>query len=325
MKLRLFAAVLVVALLAAAPNRAAASESAPAFLPPASDQPTPLLVLAGEREDRMTVTLATGASGSAEFLVDTGAEWSVVSSALAARLGLAPAGTVAVHGVGGRIDVPFVELGPMALGSLRFASRRALVMDERDIGASGILGIDALRDQRLTLDFAAQRISIAPSRSSLPRRSGGETHDALVRAKEQGRRLFIRDARVDGTAVVMIVDTGLNFSIGNAALRRVLEARARRAMDARMRDAVGNILPARILQVRSLEIDTVRFPNPSIAFVDTRVFDEIGLGGRPALLLGMNHLRMFGQVSVDFRRKHIAFDLRDEPHLPRTNATPPRP
>lgn len=261
----------------------------------------------------MTVTLDIAPAGPAEFLVDTGAELSVVSDTLAHRLGLATDGAVQVHGVGGLIAVPAVQLGPMTLGPMRFAGRRALVMAESDIGASGILGIDALRDHRLILDFAAERISIVPSRSSPPLRSGGATHDATVRAQAKNQRLFIRDARVNGAAVVMIVDTGLNFSIGNAALRRLIEPRARSAVDTRMRDAVGHILPARILQLRSLDIDKVRLPYPSIAFVDTRVFDEIGLGGRPALLLGMNHLRLFRQVSIDFRRKHIAFDLRPEP------------
>jgi hypothetical protein len=39
------------------------------------------------------------------------------------------------------------------------------------------------------------------------------------------------------------------------------------------------------------------------------VFDIWGLSNRPALLIGMNYLREFASVAIDYRLKEIRFDL----------------
>ena len=42
---------------------------------------------------------------------------------------------------------------------------------------------------------------------------------------------------------------------------------------------------------------------------DLQVFDLWGLSQRPALLIGMNYLRQFARVSIDYALKEIRFDL----------------
>jgi hypothetical protein len=43
------------------------------------------------------------------------------------------------------------------------------------------------------------------------------------------------------------------------------------------------------------------------------VFDIWGLTKRPALLIGMNYLRQFASVAIDYRLKEIHFDLASLP------------
>jgi hypothetical protein len=46
-----------------------------------------------------------------------------------------------------------------------------------------------------------------------------------------------------------------------------------------------------------------------LVIADFLVFDAWGLRHRPALLIGMNLLRQFGRVSIDYWLKELRFDL----------------
>jgi len=44
-----------------------------------------------------------------------------------------------------------------------------------------------------------------------------------------------------------------------------------------------------------------------VGFGDVHLFGKLGLRDRPAILLGMDALRLFQRVSVDFARKEVRF------------------
>jgi hypothetical protein len=46
-----------------------------------------------------------------------------------------------------------------------------------------------------------------------------------------------------------------------------------------------------------------------LVIADFLVFDVWGMRQRPALLIGMNLLRQFGSVSIDYGLKELRFDL----------------
>ncbi len=48
-----------------------------------------------------------------------------------------------------------------------------------------------------------------------------------------------------------------------------------------------------------------------IGYADTPVFAQLGLDDRPALILGMQNLRVFDRVAIDFADRRILFDLPD--------------
>ncbi len=48
----------------------------------------------------------------------------------------------------------------------------------------------------------------------------------------------------------------------------------------------------------------VRLP---IAYTDSYALDVLGLGKRPAMLLGMDALSLFARVEIDFRRRKVKF------------------
>jgi hypothetical protein len=52
--------------------------------------------------------------------------------------------------------------------------------------------------------------------------------------------------------------------------------------------------------VRDLEIGGVTLKNLAIVFADAHTFKQLKLDQKPALLLGMNAIRAFKKVSIDF-------------------------
>ncbi|RZM05878.1 MAG: hypothetical protein EOP68_17220, partial [Sphingomonas sp.] len=85
--------------------------------PPAIEAPADVLVI-GEADLRMTVPADMGSGGIWPFVIDTGAERTVLSRELAERLALAPGRTVRVTTMTGVVVVPTAILPGMRISTL---------------------------------------------------------------------------------------------------------------------------------------------------------------------------------------------------------------
>ena len=61
-----------------------------------------------------------------------------------------------------------------------------------------------------------------------------------------------------------------------------------------------------------MNIGGIIMKNVPIAFSDVHTFLQFGLGKMPAMLLGMDLLRAFSRVSLDFEEKKVSFQLKQE-------------
>ena len=275
---------------------------------PYEEEIAPETLSAQERDDRITLTVCIGEHGPFDFLVDTGSEWTVISGRVAKQLGLVSDRQKKVISIAGQSDASSVLLDELVVGNTRIRDLDAAVINEWDIGAAGIIGIDSLRDQRITLDFDKNEITVAPSKGMM--RAGN--NEIIVRAHRKDKRLIVRRAYLDGRSIDIVIDTGASFTVGNRALRdryypdRPVVARTS------ITDVLGNTRKVDIINAGKLEIDRVVIDDSLIAIADTSVFEELGLTERPAILLGMNHLSLFKRIAVDFRRRQIAFELDED-------------
>ena len=57
------------------------------------------------------------------------------------------------------------------------------------------------------------------------------------------------------------------------------------------------------MMVRDLSIGGIGLSNLAIVFTDAHTFKQLGLDNKPALLLGMNAIRAFKKVSIDFANR----------------------
>jgi len=283
-------------------------ENAPARSAPSSEQFDLDLGLAATR---MTVPVSVAGTGPFAFVVDTGAERTVISRGLAERLKLAPGAPVTMYSMGGVDRVETVHIPALGLSTRTVGGIDAPALNEGDLGAKGMLGVDTLQGQRVTFDFEKKTMSVVPSRQARRARLQGD--DIVVTAKSRFGRLVLVDAALDGQKVWVIVDTGSQATIGNSALRRKLEKRGRlkATTPVEITSVMGDRIIADYTVASELVLGGIQMRDMPVAFADVPPFEKLDLVDRPALLLGMDALRSFSRVSVDFAERKVRFLLPD--------------
>ena len=273
--------------------------------PQPTDGPAPDKIALGvDSFDRMTVPVRLGGQGPFRFLVDTGADRTAISIELAAKLGLVAGPRALLHSATGESHVAMAVIADLTLSRTSVKRIEAPLLAAADIGADGILGIDSLRAQRILFDFPARTLSITTSRGR-DELSGEDV--IIVRAQRREGRLVITDAAADGHHVSVVIDTGSQYSIGNAALRRALERHGRIEVigPVELLSVTGASLRGELAMVRELEIGRATITNLALVFADAHTFHQLDLDRSPAILLGMNGLRSFDKVSIDFETRKL--------------------
>jgi predicted aspartyl protease len=256
-----------------------------------------------DTSDRMTVPVTVGGNGPFRFLVDTGADRTAISSAVAAQLGLETSEEASLHSLTGMSTVKTATVRNLKLSQRDLNIADAPILDAGNMGADGILGTDSLRSQRVVFDFQNNLMTIVPAEERVPREDGV----IVVTGKLRNGRLIVTNAIADGNVITVVLDTGAEVSIGNEALR----ARLTRSGLVKSTGAVGlesvtgDILQGEYTYVKRLEVGDVNLANLAVVFADAHTFSRLGLDRRPALLLGMNALRAFKKVSIDFASKKL--------------------
>lgn len=262
--------------------------------------------------DRMTVPVRVGGYGPYRFLIDTGADRTAISSDLARQLNLNGRKGVTLHSVTGVSAIETANVPMLDITAKKVRNIDAALLESEHMGADGILGLDSLRSQRVLFDFKKQMLTVVPAEAYVK-----EDKDTIVvTAKVRNGRLILTQARAEGTPLTLVVDTGAQVSIGNEALLRKLSRRSvKRTGPVELHSVTGETLTGEYTIVRELTVGGVTLKKLPIVFADSHAFRRLGLDDKPALLLGMNALRSFDRVSIDFHRKKLKVVLPEESAL----------
>jgi predicted aspartyl protease len=263
---------------------------------------------------RMTVPVMVNGQGPFQFVIDTGADRTAISTELAERLGLPEDGKARLHAMGGQRDVQIVRIDSVSVSTNTARNVRAAALPARNIGGDGLLGIDSLEGQRIVMDFENQTMTVVPSTKNEPDRP--EDADMIVvTAKTRLGQLVMVDADANGQKVWVVVDTGAQNSVGNSRLRQLMLKRNSKlpVKPVTMTDVLGKSIEADYVIVDKMRVGTISMANSAIAFADVHPFKLFELTRKPAMLLGMEGLRSFKRVSVDFSNRKIKFLLPTQP------------
>jgi predicted aspartyl protease len=119
---------------------------------------------------RMAVAVMVEGQGPFSFLVDTGAERTVIARELAERLGLAQGVKLRLATIGSVATAPSYRVAALHMSGLHLEPFDAPAFAGRHLGAAGLIGIDMLENRRVRLCCKDWRQSEVGCRSAPIRR-----------------------------------------------------------------------------------------------------------------------------------------------------------
>jgi predicted aspartyl protease len=259
--------------------------------------------------ERMSVPVTIAGAGPYRFIVDTGAQRTVISRELAGTLGLAAGPNVRLTAMTGASDVGTVVIPMISVSTIGGTRIEAPSLESRNLGAAGMLGIDTLQNTMLSIDFDHQIMTVTPS-AARKRRVEAAPGDILVHAKNLYGQLIVTDARYRGQRVQVILDTGSGITMGNLALQKRVARRNKDIHPIQLIGVTGESMEVNYTQIDRFDVAGATIANLPVAFADAEPFRHFGLTDRPALLLGMDALRLFRLVRIDFPNREIRLSVR---------------
>ncbi len=288
-----------------APEAIVADKLPDRFIKPDAEQ----IDISQDFRERMTVPVNIEQSGPFDFIIDTASQRTILSKEIAGNLNLEIEDTVNVVALAGNTTVNTVYVPELTLGQRSYGGLISPTFRATNIGADGVLGLDSLQGQRILFDFITKKISVEDTTTKMKSRSRREI---VVTARRRSGQLIFTNAVISGIKVNVIIDTGGETSIGNKALQRRLRMRSSSLQQIKLIDVTGKSVDADYGIAQNLEIGRARFGQIPIAFSDIEPFRALKLDKKPALFLGMNALRTFDRVAIDFANRKIYFLLPKE-------------
>lgn len=181
----------------------------PAYTPSPGAVTVPATVVA----DFFLVEASVGGQGPFRFVVDTGSSISLVSPALARRVGAPPRATLEIRSPSQRTaTLPAVTLPELALGQTNFAQVPAAIFNFDDLSrqlgmrVDGIIGFSVFREVVFTIDYPARRLVIDPHGRLTGR--NGEAIDCYGDGE-----LPLAKLDVGGQRILALIDTGSDSAL----------------------------------------------------------------------------------------------------------------
>ncbi|MGE7205429.1 retroviral-like aspartic protease family protein [Sphingomonas sp. NPDC019816] len=249
---------------------------------------------------RPVMTVQINGKGPFPMVVDTAAQTSLMSRALATELALKPLnGGIGVNGATGseqarlypvdRMTNPLIDMRFVAMVELTNAG----VTDAR-----GIIGMETFTSRKLLIDRSTKRIAAEPSAAAGP-------GFATIAGSGTGEGFVQIPLTLDGVRVPALIDTGAAVTIANAAAFRLLgwaENDPRLADGGEIRGASAGGQKIRVARIAKLSIGKIGLSNVPIMISED---DD----PTPSIILGNDLLNLFPGYAVDFPRHELQIKL----------------
>jgi predicted aspartyl protease len=268
--------------------------------PPLYETPT-----RADRIGRILVPVKVNEQGPFRFVLDTGANRTVLTPRLAERLGLEVVHdkTITMSGVTGSASVPTVLVEHVKAGEVVLKAQHLPVADSLSADVDGILGVDALGDTRVIVDFERGKVQVRKAH-----REGVMDGMTRVPAKFRFGRLLVVQATVGRIPVKAVIDTGSQYTLANLALRQRLGFREAFTAS-NSTDVIGETLARQRGERRQVPVlrmgGAIQIPRPTVIFGEFYVFRLWDLEQEPAVVIGMDMIGSLEAFLIDYQRGEI--------------------
>jgi predicted aspartyl protease len=259
----------------------------------------------------LTVDVLLNNRGPYRFVVDTGADRTVIADRVVRDLALPGGGVVRVQGIVRNMDTETARIDSLRAGPVRREGLTLPVLPYEQLQVDGYLGLDILDGYRVSFDFRQGLLRLLDPR---PVQALGPDMPREVPIRMSGSDGHLRstDCIVDGVHCVAFVDTGAEISVGNERLLQRLRENDKAfglTQSIALTGVTGGVVDGNVVPIKVMRLGELKFEDSAIAIADLQVFHLWGLQDRPCLFIGMNWLRRFNRVAIDYGRKELRFDL----------------
>lgn len=254
---------------------------------------------------QLTIGVRINGKGPFRFVVDTGADRSMISEELALALHLPIGRPMKVQGIVRSLKAKSVPVARLQFGSVVRDNIEMPILPRKMLQADGYLGLDAIGRQRVVFDFKHRTMQVSEPRSVWLLDGSGRGYETRISAPGYGGHLRSVECVVDGVFTVAFIDTGAEVSVCNGPLqRKLLEKSPAYAgtRDISLTGVTGGTSTGRVINVKTILFGNLEFTGCELAVADLDVFKIWDLTDKPALLIGLNFLKQFSMVSVDYGR-----------------------
>ena len=133
----------------------------------------------------------------------------------------------------------------------------------------------------------------------------------VVPARQRFGQLTIVDAEFEGVPVTAFQDSGTETTVANLACRNAILAREPwRASDfltVQVVSATGQAVTGELSRIPPLRLGGMKIGNLLSVFADLHTFRIWDLQDSPAILVGVDVMRHFDAVELDFGRSEVTF------------------
>jgi len=274
---------------------------------PALPEPPPLYETPAraDRIGRILVPVKVNDQGPFRFVLDTGANRTVLTPRLAERLGLEVSHDtrLTLSGVTGSASVPTVAVGHVKAGDVVLKAQHLPVADSLSADVDGILGVDALGGTRVIVDFDAGKVQVRKAH-----REGLLDGMTRVPAKFRFGRLLVVKATIGRIPVNAVIDTGSQYTLANLALRQRLGF-PEGFTASNSTDVIGETLTRQRGERRQVPVlrmaDAIQITRPTVIFGEFYVFRLWDLESEPAIVIGMDIIGSLEAFLIDYQRGEI--------------------
>lgn len=225
------------------------------------------------------------------FIVDTAASETVLTDRMIAQLGLRRGEPARVTGTTGSASLERYRLAEIALGRRVYSDLGAYSFPRLSapVGADGLIGADILRRQAVEFDLPQGRMILHDRDPDIVRPAGGWAEIPAIR---QRNGFLLVEVRIGRVTMPALIDTGATQNFVNLPAARALNLRV--LPDSESRTAVtgasGHVQVMNQFDLSGFEMGGLRFGASRLGVVDLELFDSLGLGRRPAMILSLEAL-----------------------------------
>jgi predicted aspartyl protease len=257
--------------------------------------------------ERIIALVTINGRGPFRFMLDTGANQTVLAESVVQRLQLPldNQALIAVVAVSGTTWVTGAHVDRLDSGALHLVDVQLPVLSGRLFDdLDGILGTDGFKDKKMSADFINGQFTIAQSQ-----RAGAPQRLPVIALQFLSRRMMLVDGYVGRVRTKALIDTGGTHTLGNRALLDALNTGRGEPLvqsSTRVVDATQGLQAATLARVPLIRLGGANIERLAVTFGDFPVFEAWGLQDQPALLIGMDVLGSLAELNIDYRRRELA-------------------